>query len=62
MDLHRTLRGIAGAIVLLSLVLAVGASYWWLLLTALVGVNLLQSAFTDTCPMMWLLKVLGFKA
>ncbi|MFW5992677.1 MAG: YgaP family membrane protein [Desulfohalobiaceae bacterium] len=39
-----------------------GASCWWLLLTALVGVNLLQSAFTDICPMMWLLKVLGFKA
>ncbi|MFO8033325.1 MAG: DUF2892 domain-containing protein [Desulfohalobiaceae bacterium] len=62
MDLHRTLRGIAGAMVLISLILAVGASYWWLLLTGFVGLNLLQSAFTDSCPMMWLLKKLGLKS
>jgi len=61
MDIHRTLRGIAGFMVLLSLLLAVVYSNWWLLLTAFVGVNLFQSAFTDTCPMMWVLKKLGFK-
>jgi len=61
MDMHRTLRGIAGFIVLLSLLLAVVYSYWWLLLTAFVGANLLQSAFTDSCPMMVVLRKLGFK-
>lgn len=62
MDLHRILRGIAGFMVLLSLILAVSASFWWLLLTLFVGLNLLQSAFTDTCPAMWLLRRLGFRA
>jgi len=61
MDMHRTLRGIAGFVVLLSLLLAVVYSNWWLLLTAFVGANLLQSAFSDTCPMMWVLRKLGFK-
>ena len=32
------------------------------LLTAFVGLNLLQSAFTDWCPMMWLLSRLGVPA
>ncbi len=59
--MHRILRGVAGAIVLISLILAVGASNWWLLLTGFVGLNLLQSAFTDQCPMMWVLRRLGFK-
>ncbi len=61
MDMHRTLRGIAGLIVLISLILAVGASYWWLLLAAFAGLDLLQSAFTDKGPVIWLLKLLGFK-
>jgi hypothetical protein len=61
MGMNRILRGIAGSIVLISLILAVANSFWWLLLTAFVGANLLQSAFTDSCPMMWLLERLGFK-
>jgi hypothetical protein len=35
--------------------LAVFLSPYWLLLTAFAGVNLLQSAFTNWCPMVWLL-------
>lgn len=60
-SLHRTIRGIAGTIILISLLLAISQSYWWLLLTAFVGGNLLQSAFTDNCPMLGLLRKLGFK-
>ena len=62
MDINRMLRGIAGGVVLLSLFLGVIFSWWWLLLTLLVGINLLQSAFTDNCPMMWVLKQLGFRS
>jgi hypothetical protein len=44
-------------------VLSVALGYWvhpgWLLFTAFVGVNLLQSAFTKWCPMMWVLEKLG---
>jgi hypothetical protein len=61
MNLERTLRGIAGVFILLSLVLAVSHSYWWLLFTAFVGLNLFQSAFSNWCPMMKLLQWFGMK-
>lgn len=62
MDLHRAKRGIDGALVLFTVFLAVIFSYWWLLLTFLVGVNLFQSAFTNSCPMTWILDKIGFKS
>ena len=52
----RYLRGIAGFFILLSLVLAKLVSPLWLWFTAFVGLNLLQSAFTNWCPMMVILK------
>jgi hypothetical protein len=61
MTIERGLRGIAGVVVLLSVSLAVFFSLYWLLLTAFVGLNLLQSAFTNWCPMVWLLERLGFQ-
>ncbi|MBU0768945.1 MAG: DUF2892 domain-containing protein, partial [Proteobacteria bacterium] len=36
-------------------------SHYWLWLTAFVGANLLQSAFTGFCPLAKLLKLLGIK-
>jgi hypothetical protein len=59
MTIDRALRGIAGAFVLLSVGLAWLVSPYWLLFTGFVGLNLLQSAFTGWCPMMWLLERLG---
>lgn len=65
--MERILRGIAGSVVLLSVVLiwASGeidlARPTWLWLTAFVGLNLLQSAVTDWCPMMWFLQKLGVR-
>jgi hypothetical protein len=50
------LRGIAGTFVLASLALGWFVHPGFFLFTAFVGANLLQSAFTGTCPMMWLLK------
>lgn len=61
MDIHRILRGIAGFLILFSLLLWIIYSSWWLLLTLFVGGNLFQSAFTNSCPIMWGLKNLGFK-
>jgi hypothetical protein len=34
-------------------------SPWFFAFTAFVGVNLLQSAFSRWCPMMWILKRAG---
>ncbi|MFH1362712.1 MAG: DUF2892 domain-containing protein [Candidatus Omnitrophota bacterium] len=61
MTLERALRGIAGFFVLVSLILAYFVSPKWLLFTAFVGFNLFQSAFTNWCPMMWVLRKFGMK-
>ncbi|MEW6108904.1 MAG: DUF2892 domain-containing protein [Nitrospirota bacterium] len=45
--MERILRGIAGIIVLISLGLAQVYSSKWLILTGVMGLNLLQSAFTN---------------
>jgi hypothetical protein len=57
----RMLRGIAGSFILISLALAYYVSPLWLWFTAFVGLNLLQSAFTNWCPMMGILKKFGVK-
>lgn len=61
MTLERYLRMIAGAFVLLSLALGQWVSPYWYLFTAFVGLNLLQSAFTNWCPMMAILRKAGVK-
>jgi hypothetical protein len=58
--MDRILRGIAGFFILVSLLLAYYVSPLWLWFTAFVGLNLLQSAFTNWCPMMWILKKGGY--
>jgi hypothetical protein len=61
MTVERGLRLMAGVMVLLSLVLAHYFSPYWLWLTVFVGLNLLQSAFTNWCPAMSILRALGLK-
>jgi hypothetical protein len=56
------LRGIAGTFVLASVALGWFVHPGFFLFTAFVGANLLQSAFTGWCPMMWLLRRLGVGA
>jgi len=59
MTVERTLRLIAGSLVLVSLVLGHWVSGYWYLFTAFVGLNLFQSGFTNWCPMMTFLRKLG---
>ncbi len=61
MTIERGLRLAAGVVVMASLFLAIFVSRYWLLFTAFAGLNLFQSAFTDWCPMVWLLARLGLK-
>ena len=66
MTVNQFVRIFAGAFVLLSLALgAQGSPLYvssnWLWFTAFVGANLFQSAFSKWCPMMSLLKKLGFR-
>lgn len=53
-----TVRGIAGTIVLASLVLS-SLDRRWLWLTAFVGANLLQSSLTGWCMMSNILAAVG---
>jgi len=62
MAVERYLRGIAGFFVLVSILLAHYHSAYWLFFIGFVGLNLLQSAFTNWCPMMVILKKLGVKS
>jgi hypothetical protein len=61
MTIERAVRGVGGLFVLISLLLAYFVSLKWLWFTAFVGANLLQSAFTDWCPMMTFLEKTGMK-
>ena len=54
------IRRFAGAFILLSLVLGWPVHPAWLLFTAFVGVNLLQSSFTGLCPLERILGRLEF--
>jgi len=50
MNLDRAVLALAGTMTLVSALLAALVSPWWLLLTAFVGLNLLQSSVTGFCP------------
>ena len=54
----RIIRRFAGIFILLSLVLGWQVHPGWYLFTAFVGVNLLQSSFTQFCPNAQTLKQL----
>lgn len=62
MNVERYLRMIAGFFILLSVALGYWLSPYWFLFTAFVGLNLFQSAFTNWCPMMALLRKAGVRA
>ena len=62
MTIDRIVLAFAGTVVLLGLLLGVLVNSWWFLLTAFVGLNLLQSAFTGFCPLARILKGFGIKA
>ena len=61
MKTENAVRIFAGTAILISLALAHWVSPWWLLFTAFVGVNLIQSAFTGFCPAEMVFKKLGTK-
>lgn len=61
MTVERALRLMAGGMVLLSLALTYYVSHYWVWLTVFIGLNLLQSAFTNWCPAIWILRAMGLK-
>ena len=61
MSIDRVVLAFAGTVILVSLLLSQLHSAYWLFLTAFVGLNLLQSAFTGFCPLAKILKSAGVK-
>ncbi len=61
MSVNEWLRAIAGLFVAVSVLLGFFVSPWFLVFTAFVGLNLLQSAFTRWCPMMAVLRKCGVR-
>ncbi len=62
MNLDRAIFAFAGVMILLSVALVHFVSPWWLLLTAFVGLNLLQSSITGFCPAAMLFRKLGLSS
>jgi len=61
MTINEGLRAVAGAFILISVALGIWVNPWFFAFTAFVGINLFQSAFTRSCPMMWILRKAGCK-
>ena len=61
MTIDRYIRLAAGFFTVLSVVLSQFYSPYWLYFTVFIGLNLLQSAFTNWCPLMTILKKVGVK-
>jgi hypothetical protein len=61
MTVERSLRMIAGGVVAASVLLGIYVNPLFLWLTLFVGLNLFQSAFTQWCPMMTVLRSLGVR-
>ena len=61
MTIDKAVMAFAGTMVLVSLGLSLWLSLYWLLLTAFVGLNLLQASFSGFCPMAILLRRIGVR-
>jgi len=59
MNIDRIVLAFAGTVVLVSVVLSQLHSPYWLWLTAFVGANMLQAAFSGFCPLAKILKAMG---
>lgn len=61
MNIDRAVMAFAGCMILASVALAHFVSPWWLLLTAFVGLNLLQASVTGFCPAAAVFRKLGLR-
>jgi uncharacterized membrane protein len=62
MNLDRATFAFAGVMILLSLALTLWVSQYFMLFTAFIGLNLLQTAFTGFCPAAKVFGFFGIKA
>ena len=62
MNVDRAVMAMAGVMILASVLLVYAVSPWWLLFTAFIGLNMLQSAFTGFCPAAAIFHKLGHES
>ena len=60
MTVERAILLVVGIIVLGSTLLAVYHNINWLWLTGIMGAHLIQASFTGLCPVVMMLKKVGF--
>lgn len=58
---ERILRGLAGSVILISILLYFLHSVHWIWVILFVGINLLQSAFTNWCPAKSFIEKMGVR-
>jgi hypothetical protein len=61
MTVDRIVFAVAGTLVLLSVLLSLTVSPWFLAIAVFVGTNMLQSAFTNFCPLAVILRRAGVR-
>jgi hypothetical protein len=61
MNIDRFVMAFAGVMILVSAALAWFFSPYWLALTAFVGLNMFQAAFTGFCPLALILGKCGVR-
>lgn len=59
MTVDRLVRLFAGVMILISVALTHYVHPYWVALTIFVGANLLQSGFTNICPLSAILRKMG---
>ena len=61
MTVDRMVLAFAGFVVLLGVTLAALVHPWWIALSVIAGLNMIQAAFTGFCPAAMVFKALGVK-
>jgi len=59
MGVERAILPVVGCLVIVSVLLAVYHSLYWLWLTGILGAHLVQASFTGMCPVVIALKRMG---
>lgn len=62
MSLERAILLVVGATILVTVLLGVFHSLYWLWITGLLGAHLVQASFTGFCPVVRTLKSMGYES
>ena len=61
MNLDRAVLIFAGSVVLVGIILSLTVSPWWIVLTAIAGLNMIQASFTGFCPIAMVFRKMGVR-